>query len=210
MIKENLERAAKWLSRKSQQCHARSLDTKARLESTGKALDLLWEQWHLQVETQTQPLPSMWDWQVWLTYWYQPKNKGKKAIEEAKWLRLARDTICTRVQQLQKIISDIHSLDHEVVIAQSDLQKEEVQLAKADEQVGAKERLFGANERSQLDRLLKNKYAEMVINARALKIRICQWLISRKFEWDRIEWSLWGHTTGNATWWHDHIQVNFS
>lgn len=123
----------------------------------------------------------------------QSKNKGKIAIQEAKRLQLARNTICARVHQLQRIISDNSSLDHEVVIAQSDLQKEELCLLKADEQVKAKERAFGANERSQLDRLLKNKYAEMVMNARVLKIHIWQQLISHKFEWDRVECSLREH-----------------
>ena len=86
--------------------------------------------------------------------------------------------IRARVCQLQRIISDTSSLDHEIVIAQSDLEKEEERLSKAEERVKAKERMFGVNERSQLDCLLKNKYAKMVMDARALKIRIRQKLIS--------------------------------
>lgn len=72
-------------------------------------------------------------------------------------------------------------------MAESDLKIQQVRLSKADQQVKAKERAFGVNERAQLDRLLKDQYAEMVMNARALKIRMRQRLISRKFEWDRVE-----------------------
>ena len=39
------------------------------------------------------------------------------------------------MHQLQMIIADTSSLDHEVVIAQSDLKKEEAHLSKVDEQV---------------------------------------------------------------------------
>ena len=102
------------------------------------------------------------------------------------------------MHQLQMIIADTSSLDHEVVIAQSDLKKEEARLSKADEQVKLKERAFRASERSQLDCLLKNRYAEMVMNARALKIRIQQQLVSRKFERDRIKRSLREHDSSKC------------
>ena len=60
-MEENLERTAKWILRKTQQCHARSLDAQENLCSITQSVDFLQEQWCLQVQTQTQPLPSTGD-----------------------------------------------------------------------------------------------------------------------------------------------------
>lgn len=58
-MEENLGRAGKWLLWKVQQCHTRKVKAEEELAACGKDIEYLQQQWTLQVETQTQLLPSM-------------------------------------------------------------------------------------------------------------------------------------------------------
>ena len=55
---ENLEHAGQWLFRKMQQCYQHSNKAGADLTACNIDIETLREQWHLQIEAQTQPLPS--------------------------------------------------------------------------------------------------------------------------------------------------------
>lgn len=126
----------------------------------------------------------------------QSKTKGNNAIQEAKRLRVSRDTIRSRIRELQNLIADPTSADYEVAIAESDLKKDEERLARITVLVKSKERALGIDGRRALDRLMNDPYINDRMNARALKIHIRQKLTSRKFEWDRIERRLWGQING--------------
>ena len=82
----------------------------------------------------------------------QSKNKANAAIEEAKCLQLSRDTIRSRVVELQKIIADLTSADYEVATAQMDLPRQKASLVQAIEKVKAKEKALGVDGRWKLDR----------------------------------------------------------
>lgn len=58
LMEENLERAGKWLFRKTQQCTARKQNALEELKKCHQDAETLVEQWRLQIATQTQPLPS--------------------------------------------------------------------------------------------------------------------------------------------------------
>lgn len=74
--------------------------------------------------------------------------------------------------------------------------KEKARLTQATEKVKAKEKALGVDGRRRLDRLMNDPYFNLRMNARALKIRIRQKLINRKFERERFERSLRGQGTG--------------
>ena len=58
LIEENLERTAKWLLRKTRLCMEHKDKAITELEGCGEHKQTPQEQWKLQVDTQTQPLPS--------------------------------------------------------------------------------------------------------------------------------------------------------
>ena len=88
-MEENLERAGKWLARKTEQCRSCSVGACEGLDHCHQELEFLQEQWQLQVEMQTnpclvcQPLFVQLQNLIFL-FLGQSKNKGKAAIEEAK------------------------------------------------------------------------------------------------------------------------------
>lgn len=143
------------------------------------------------------------------THIEQSKNKGNLAIQEAQCLRLSRDTLRKRVSELERIISDTSSAQYEVAAAELDLLDELKRLDKAKEKVRAKEKELGIDGRRRLDRLMNDEYLNLQMNARALKMRIRQKLISRKFERDRAERSLRGQVNGEESYFLFHSDILF-
>ncbi|KAJ7300479.1 hypothetical protein DFH08DRAFT_828432 [Mycena albidolilacea] len=65
----SLFRLGEWISRRYRHSRSKRVEAMDALRESGKSKELLREQWHLQVESQTRPLPR------------RSKNKGQKAVD---------------------------------------------------------------------------------------------------------------------------------
>ena len=117
----------------------------------------------------------------------QSRQSGNTAVEDVRQLRLSRDELRKSIRDLQSIITNPTSANYEVATAQDDLCKDKAKLMKVNAIVKAKEQALGIDGCNKLDRLWNNPYMTLQMNALALKTRIHQCLISRKFECDRVE-----------------------
>ncbi|KAE9387085.1 hypothetical protein BT96DRAFT_1005472 [Gymnopus androsaceus JB14] len=173
--RESLWGLGLWLARKWK--HARTRREEAQKDVSWSMCnpDFLREQWRLQVESQTKPLPR------------QSKASGKKAVEEALRLRKARDTLHDSVKRLENVITDISAEPYEVATAELELDPLREKLEKTQSVLTAKEHALGVQARTQYRHLASSPFIMHRMNARALKLRLRQKLRSRKFERDRLE-----------------------
>lgn len=70
---------------------------------------------------------------------------------------------------------------------QMDVEAAEAALKETKEKLHRKEGELGVTERQDLKKLLNSQYMRLVMNARALKLRLVQRLQHRKFEMDPVE-----------------------
>ena len=124
-------------------------------------------------------------------------------------MRISRDTLRSRIRRLQNLIADPTTADYEVAIAESDLKKDEEQLAKVTDLVKKKECTLGIDGQRALDQFMSDPYINDRMNARVLKIHIRQKLASRKFERDRIERHLQEQINGKA-FFYISVTLNYS
>jgi len=167
--------------------------------------DFLREQWRLQVESQTKPLPRALSLTIrcesLLTECIgQSKASAKKAVEEALRLRKARDTLQDSVKRLEDVITDLSAEPYEVAAAELELDPLREKLEKTQLLLAAKEHALGVQARTQYRHLASSPFIMHRMNARALKFRLRQKLRSRKFERDRLERSFRRQMNSMYTW----------
>lgn len=128
----------------------------------------------------------------------QHKNRGRSAIEDALRLRKSRDMAQAHVDDLRKRIIDTSSEPWEIATAELELESAIQALRKAQGRVTKKEDALGVDAKHQLRTLIKSPFLAKKMNAHALKIRIQEWLRSRKFELDRLERSYRKQRSGKS------------
>ncbi|KAJ7690794.1 hypothetical protein B0H16DRAFT_1669851 [Mycena metata] len=149
--------------------------TKA-LAECGYPIATLRTQWLLQVTAQTKPLPK------------RSKNSGQQAVSN---IILLRGSLKTRQQQLAEaraaFVDAAEAGRPEAEALQMDVEAAEAALKETKEKLRRKEGELGVTERQDLKKLLSSQYMRLVMNARALKLRLVQRLQHRKFEMDPVE-----------------------
>lgn len=108
----------------------------------------------------------------------QHKNHGKSAVEEAVQLRKSCDVAQDHVADLHKRIMDTSSAPWETATAELELETALQVLCKAEAKVKQKEEGLGVTAMQQLRHLIRSPFLAKKMNARALKIRICERLRS--------------------------------
>lgn len=120
----------------------------------------------------------------------QSKSAGKNAIEEALRLRRAVDSSNACISRLEDILSDPHADDFLVAEAGNDLPTARTKLRKHRSMLQRLELALGVEEHKTYRHLANSEFIRLRMNARAIKIRLCDRLRSRKFELDRVERSI--------------------
>ncbi|THU87648.1 hypothetical protein K435DRAFT_681343, partial [Dendrothele bispora CBS 962.96] len=179
-----LSSAGQWLRRKTRQCNVRRLQAESDLRESGQEISFLKSQWDDQVKYQTQPLPR------------QKKNAAKAAVQEALRLNNALDTLEAKISDLEAVILSRASEQYQTVAAHDELQKARQSRDEMRKRLFDKEKALGITEKRQLRNLKNDAFLTKRLNARALKERLRQKLISRKFEYARLKRSYRKQKTG--------------
>ncbi|KAJ7215792.1 hypothetical protein GGX14DRAFT_359326 [Mycena pura] len=172
----SLLRMGQWIRRRHFQCARKRREAEKALAECGENVQVLREQWLLQVEAQTKPLPR------------RNKNRGQQAVNAVILLRAAIKTRQEHIKTLRNtFLEAVDEGDPDVVMHQVALEAAEEALASAEKLLRDKEKALGVQEHQALHKLVKSTYIRLRMNARALKRRLRDRLRARKFELDKVE-----------------------
>ncbi|KAJ7687669.1 hypothetical protein B0H16DRAFT_1670060 [Mycena metata] len=172
----SLLRLGGWVLRRHKHSRGKRVEATKALAECGYPIATLRAQWLLQVTAQTKPLPK------------RSKNSGQQAVNN---IILLRGSLKTRQQQLAEaraaFVDAAEAGRPEAEALQMDVEAAEAALKETKEKLRRKEGELGVTERQDLKKLLNSQYMRLVMNARALKLRLVQRLQHRKFEMDPVE-----------------------
>ncbi|KAJ7845029.1 hypothetical protein B0H14DRAFT_2358311, partial [Mycena olivaceomarginata] len=172
----SLLRFGDWIKRRHLHTTRKLREAEKALEECEQSLEVLREQWLLQVQAQTKPLPR------------RKKNRGEQAVNAVIMLRAAIKTRRMRVSELRDIfLNAVQEDDPDAVMHQAAMGAAEEALSKAEKQLHERETALGIQEHQALRKLGKSTYIRLRMNARALKRRLRDRLRARKFELDKVE-----------------------
>ncbi|KAJ7111122.1 hypothetical protein C8R46DRAFT_932834 [Mycena filopes] len=173
----NLFGLAAWNKRRVLHSAGKRIAAQEVIEECGVAMEVLKEQWQMQVKAQTKPLAR------------RSKNMAQKAVEAILCLR---DAVQIRKDEWsrcnQAALAAIEEGDNDLIQETKEAQKQaNAELRKVERRLKRKELALGVDEKVQLANLKLNKYHELRMRARALKHRTRDRLRNRKFELDSVE-----------------------
>ncbi|KAJ7204070.1 hypothetical protein GGX14DRAFT_368993 [Mycena pura] len=172
----SLLRMGQWIRRRHFQSARKRREAEKALAECGENVQVLREQWLLQVEAQTKPLPR------------RNKTRGQQAVNAVILLRAAIKTRQEHVKTLRNtFLEAVDGGDPDAVMHQVALEAAEEALASAEKLLRDKEKALGVQEHQALHKLVKSTYIRLRMNARALKRRLRDRLRARKFELDKVE-----------------------
>ncbi|KAJ7117053.1 hypothetical protein C8R44DRAFT_627243 [Mycena epipterygia] len=172
----SLKRLGEWIQRRHIHCAKKRTEAKKELAECGNPIALLREQWKLQVEAQTKPLPR------------RSKTRGQQAVAAVLVLRAAVKTRQKRVADLEaSFLQAVQDENPDAMLFQAQVAAAEEALDAAKKKLQQREQALGVQEKQSLQKLGKSKYLNLRMNARALKRRLRDRLRSRKFELDKVE-----------------------
>ncbi|RDB30787.1 hypothetical protein Hypma_005865 [Hypsizygus marmoreus] len=190
---KSLLNLGKWLLRKWSACQSRQQEALLILETLGIAMEILKQQWANQIHVQTQPLTK------------QSKNLGSKAVKEVIALNAAKSALTKELEKLDRMLLSGDYEDEmeieDVLALRTDINDK---ISKMSSAIAQKKKILGVEDRANLKKLVKNKFLQARMNARALKQRIRSRLRERKFELERLE-RAYRHTVSNEKKLHDHV-----
>ncbi|KAJ7661818.1 hypothetical protein B0H17DRAFT_1212137 [Mycena rosella] len=161
----NLFKLAEWIQRRGLHSAAKRAEAQAVLKKCGHDLPLLRAEWAKQVAAQTKPLTR------------HSKMAGEKAVAAV---------IATReALEIRKAQDD--DSPEEIVHRKVALTAARAALVKVQERLQQQELVLGIDDKVALNKIRKNKYIELRINAHALKRHLRDRLRARKFERDQVE-----------------------
>jgi hypothetical protein len=126
----------------------------------------------------------------------QSKVAAKAAVQEALQLHEALDVLDVKVADLEAIMVSNLSQRYQTATVHDDLIKTRRTRDETRTKLAAKTKALGTSDRKELKHLMNNVYLNKCLNVRALKERLRQKLISRKFELTRLERSFRKQRTG--------------
>ncbi|KAJ7302004.1 hypothetical protein DFH08DRAFT_919019 [Mycena albidolilacea] len=174
----SLLRFGDWIKRRHLHTTRKLREAEKALEECKQSLEVLREQWLLQVQAQTKPLPP----------YVAKKNRGEQAVNAVIMLRAAIKTRRMRVSELRDIfLNAVQEDDPDAVMHQAAMGAAEEALSKAEKQLHERETALGIQEHQALRKLGKSTYIRLRMNSRALKRRLRDRLRARKFELDKVE-----------------------
>jgi hypothetical protein len=121
----------------------------------------------------------------------QSKMAAKAAMQEALRLHEALDVLDAKIADLEVIMISNMSERNQTTAIHEDLDNARWTRDETRTKLAAKTKSLGTNDHKELKRLINNVYLNKHLNARALKERLRQKLISRKFELTCLERSFW-------------------
>ncbi|KAF7334360.1 hypothetical protein MSAN_02375400 [Mycena sanguinolenta] len=173
---QSLLRLGEWINRRYRHSLLKRAEAEEELRKCGKPTELLREQWSLQVQAQTRPLPR------------RAKNRGEKAVNAVMLLRSAIKTREAQVEECRKKFLDaVVEEDEDAGLYEAEYDAAKEALVKAQSSLRRKEQALGVDEQAELKSLAKSEYMRLRMNARALKLRLRERLRARKFELDVVE-----------------------
>ncbi|KAF9070191.1 hypothetical protein BDP27DRAFT_1362771 [Rhodocollybia butyracea] len=117
----------------------------------------------------------------------QSRSAGQKAVEAALRLRKACDTLCDSIKDFQCVLASRNSEPYEIAEAKLELPELREKLSSTQQSHLSKERTLGVEGKKRYNHLASSPFITDLMNARALKVCLCQKLQSRKFEQDRLD-----------------------
>ncbi|KAJ7733445.1 hypothetical protein B0H16DRAFT_1732258 [Mycena metata] len=172
----SLTRLGAWVARRYKHSQSKHVEATKALAECGYSIATLRTQWQLQVAAQTKPLPK------------RSKNGGQQAVSK---IILLRGSVKTQKQVVTEVreafVAAVRAERPDAGALKIDLETAEAALEATKEKLHRKERDLGFAEREDLKKLLNSQYMRLVMNARALKLRLIQRLQHRKFEMDPVE-----------------------
>ncbi|KAJ7727054.1 hypothetical protein B0H16DRAFT_1331768 [Mycena metata] len=172
----SLTRLGAWVARRYKHSQSKRVEATKALAECGYSIATLRTQWQLQVAAQTKPLPK------------RSKNGGQQAVSN---IILLRGSVKTQKQVVTEVreafVAAVRAERPDAGALKIDLETAEAALEATKEKLHRKERDLGFAEREDLKKLLNSQYMRLVMNARALKLRLIQRLQHRKFEMDPVE-----------------------
>ncbi|KAG6808053.1 hypothetical protein H0H93_000636, partial [Arthromyces matolae] len=164
-----------WILRRAQHVQTKLSTAKEILLQCGHSKIFLREQWKLQVQSQTKPLPR------------QSQSAGKDAVEELLRLEDVLNKLKARADECDSILEDPSTPVDEFADAQIELATARERINNSKENIRRKRRALGFNDLQRLDKLKNDPYIAKRVNALALKHRLKERLRACKFELDRVE-----------------------
>ncbi|KAL0571162.1 hypothetical protein V5O48_010801 [Marasmius crinis-equi] len=171
--RESLQGLGLWISKKRGDAAGREWTGQKAVQESGHSTAYLREQWELQKQTQTQPLPK------------RSSQRGKKAVQEVLRLRESFAILKGQRDDLERAILDVDSEDWEENVKKLPVVKKNI--ADVEKKVRQRELLLGVEETQEIRHLTSSPYLRERMNALALKARLVALLRSRKFQRDRLE-----------------------
>ncbi|KAJ7688333.1 hypothetical protein B0H16DRAFT_1753131 [Mycena metata] len=169
-------RLGAWVLRCDKHSRSKRVEATKVLADCGYSIATLRTQWQLQVAAQTKPLPK------------QSKNGGQQAVSHIILLRGAVKTQKQLVVEVHKaFVAAVRAERPDAAALKIDLETAEAALDTAKDKLSRKEGALGFTEKEDLKKLLNSQYMRLVMNARALKLRLIPRLQHRKFEMDPVE-----------------------
>ncbi|KAJ7040146.1 hypothetical protein C8F04DRAFT_1254304 [Mycena alexandri] len=172
----SLLRLGAWVSRRDKHSRSKRVEATKALAECGYSIATLRAQWRLQVTAQTKPLPK------------RSKTGGQQAVSN---IILLRGSVKTQEQLVAELraafVAAVEAERPEAGALKMDVATAEAALKATKDKLRRKERDLGFAEKENLRKLLKSEYMRLVMNARALKLRLIQRLQHRKFEMDPVE-----------------------
>ncbi|KAG1847699.1 hypothetical protein F4604DRAFT_1687955 [Suillus subluteus] len=170
---KSFDASGQWLARKWMLCQKKKQAALDGLRDLRSDEDILREEWAAQVAHQTKPIAR------------QSKHKGTEAIVGVLALE----------KTLESHQNIVHELEHRLISNNVDdittfnlqLHDAHARCAKVIETLGRRRATLGVSEYADLQKLKKNVYLQVCMNAHALKMRLRERLRQRKFELEKLE-----------------------
>lgn len=173
-----------WLSRKWTNVTDKQIEAETKLKNINIAEDVLRREWKAQITEQTKPITR------------QSKKKGDQAIEALLALKETQKICRSEISKLEKQLLGYTDYDDDDSDDDNDdglanintkLGEARLKLKTIEATIKRRREALGVDGRLKLENLLKNKFVQIRMNARALKQRIRDRLRNRKFEIERLE-----------------------
>ncbi|KAI6142447.1 hypothetical protein BKA82DRAFT_4331470 [Pisolithus tinctorius] len=173
--KKSFTALGQWLNKKWSLCKSKKTMALGALHALHVDMQTLQEEWAAQVHSQTQPLP------------WQSKKKGAEQLALILALEKSVQNHQSHVDQLEM---DLHNdCVNDIIDFNLQLTAAQASLSKATQALRQKKSALGVSAQTDLYLLRNNKWLQTQTNAQALKVRIRECLLQRKFEFEQLEQS---------------------
>ncbi|KAG6823058.1 hypothetical protein H0H92_011554, partial [Tricholoma furcatifolium] len=172
---EILNNLGLWLLRRSRHTEQKLEDANSILQHCEYSKEYLREQWKLQIQAQTKPLPR------------QSRTAGKDAVGELIRLRDTRDALKLQEREHNKVLVNSATEPDMHADTIEELKDIHLKLEATAAAIQRKSELLGVRDRARLTKLTNDPFYAARVNALAVKTRLRDRLRARKFEMERVE-----------------------